>query len=678
MLEKIFYKGIKRLFPSEIKEGQVLYAEDENGLYLDNENTRDRLNPPADWEETDQNSPSYIANKPEIDDTLTVSGAVADAKAVGDEMADLKGALNELDEEIDDLKGDLSEAESWKQSGQEGELLSKDSEGELTWISLDDIRDEIANINKRVNLNSVKLYSSDTSMIWLENVGTNVDVISLIDQGDENTSVRITGFDNTVSSVQDIVAFYDNLDTMNGITAQGDIVEGQAQVSGILRTGYITNEKRVELENRYGDIQIIADKSNEQLLDDLVTSLDDGTYVNKYHVGDIIPIQIDDTYYNTVVMAVDTDVDADNNTIPLTLGTVDLVGTMQMNTTDTNSGGWASSKGRTTVAEYVNKLPNELQDRLVPAKKYSVIYGDTEQITYDKLWIPSNKELGFTSNQESSNTVYSGIYTDNTSRIKKRNNTSSGYWTRTTYTNGTSEFNAVESGGINGHTYTSNSLGIALCFCLGADPEIKAWNDLKSSIQNGTYATDYSVGDELPYTTTDGETYHAVIVGFDKDVDANDRTIPVTMITEELWKTAYPMNSTATNAGGWNASVMRTSTMPAIKAKLPKYVTTNLVSAKKYSLLTDRSTQQTIDDVWIPNHYEMGFTGYETSGPTYNGVFTNDASRIKKLNGIITSYHNRTAYPGYSTHFHGVTTDGAAGGTKAEVAYTFPLGFCLG
>lgn len=50
-----------------------------------------------DWEEDDPNDPAYIKNKPdipEIDETLSIEGAAADAKAVGDALAGIVTADN--------------------------------------------------------------------------------------------------------------------------------------------------------------------------------------------------------------------------------------------------------------------------------------------------------------------------------------------------------------------------------------------------------------------------------------------------------------------------------------------------------------------------------------------------------------------------------------------------------
>ena len=417
-------------------------------------------------------------------------------------------------------------------------------------------------------------------------------------------------------------------------------------------------------------------------LDLLCMALDDGTYTTKYNVNDTIPIDLDGATYTGKILAIDTDVDANDDPIPVTIGFDELLPTkMQMNTTNTNASGWEASAGRTTVAGYESKLPESVQLRLVAAKKYSIIQGGSEQVTYDKLWIPNYKELGFTSNQETSGPVYSGVYTDNNSRIKKLNGTANYYWTRTASSSVTNIFRRVDTSGEARSSAAGDSNGVALGFCLGSKKSAEkiAWDNLHKSIYNGTVTTDYSLGDTIPYTTTDDDTYHAQIVGFGKDVDSSDQSIPVTFITQELWKTQYKMNSTNTNSGGWNASVMRTSTMPALKAKLPEYVTKRIVAAKKYSTIYSASGQTTVDEVWIPNYKELGFTSsQESGGASYSEVFNGNAAKIKKLNGTANYYWTRTAYASNSNLFRVVDASGEANSGYASTSYGVALGFCFG
>ena len=140
----------------------------------------------------------------------------------------------------------------------------------------------------------------------------------------------------------------------------------------------------------------------------------------------------------------------------------------------------------------------------------------------------------------------------------------------------------------------------------------------------------------------------------------------------------YPMNSTNINSDGWNASVMRTSTMPALKAKLPEYVTKHIVAAKKYSYNeTTSSEQTTVDEVWIPNYKELGFTfNQESGGASYSEVFNGNSARVKKFNGTVNSYWTRTATSNTNS-FRIVDTPGETNYGYASYSTGVALGFCF-
>lgn len=64
-----YYFGESADIP-EVDNGKILFETNTHALYADHNNQRIRYNPPADWNENDENSPSYIANKPEINSVL--------------------------------------------------------------------------------------------------------------------------------------------------------------------------------------------------------------------------------------------------------------------------------------------------------------------------------------------------------------------------------------------------------------------------------------------------------------------------------------------------------------------------------------------------------------------------------------------------------------------------------
>ena len=97
---------------------------------------------------------------------------------------------------------------------------------------------------------------------------------------------------------------------------------------------------------------------------------------------------------------------------------------------------------------------------------------------------------------------------------------------------------------------------------------IASQNMSESDIYN-TYG--WSVGDKKSITLSTNEVIEVQIIGFNHDTLSSDHTSKagITLQMVNCLSTRYGMNSSNTNAGGWNASVMRTSTLPTIKALLP-------------------------------------------------------------------------------------------------------------
>lgn len=81
----------------------------------------------------------------------------------------------------------------------------------------------------------------------------------------------------------------------------------------------------------------------------------------------------------------------------------------------------------------------------------------------------------------------------------------------------------------------------------------------------------WNLGDSIPITLSTGEVIEMQIIGVNHD-DLSDGTgkAGLTLQMKNCLATRYPMNSTNTNAGGYAASIMKTSTLPTIKALLPK------------------------------------------------------------------------------------------------------------
>ena len=136
------------------------------------------------------------------------------------------------------------------------------------------------------------------------------------------------------------------------------------------------------------------------------------------------------------------------------------------------------------------------------------------------------------------------------------------------------------------YTVTSSDIMIVSVYYDGVNPPFdpvfanNTWAQIENaSLQiaganmtsNEVYATyGWSIGDIKSETLSTNEVIQLQIIGFNHDTLSSDHTTKagITLQMVNCLATRYPMNSTNTNAGGWNACEMRTTTLPTIKALL--------------------------------------------------------------------------------------------------------------
>ena len=101
-------------------------------------------------------------------------------------------------------------------------------------------------------------------------------------------------------------------------------------------------------------------------------------------------------------------------------------------------GGWGSSEMRTYLSTTIWALiPAELQAVIKEVKKYSCIYDTsetkvTDDVTNDKLWIPSEREVFDSGNYETSGATYRNTLNDgNRIRCKSGVSTADNWYLRT-------------------------------------------------------------------------------------------------------------------------------------------------------------------------------------------------------------------------------------------------------
>lgn len=213
---------------------------------------------------------------------------------------------------------------------------------------------------------------------------------------------------------------------------------------------------------------------------EIFTAESDGTYSTKYSIGDTKMLDLGTEGQHLMeIVAFDTDDKADGSgKAKITWISKDqLATTHAMNATQKTvdgetaytAGGWEHSDMRAYLEDAVKPLiPQTVRDAIVPVTKVSSTYtGGAKvkdgQTTTDDVWIPSNHEVGFGTDYETTGAVYSGKFTSNASRIKKRNSSAEYWWLRSVAS--ASYFRRVNSDGYSNGNSAYNVYGVALGFC---------------------------------------------------------------------------------------------------------------------------------------------------------------------------------------------------------------------
>lgn len=202
-----------------------------------------------------------------------------------------------------------------------------------------------------------------------------------------------------------------------------------------------------------------------------------GDYATVYSIGDTKAVDMGDQGVICFqIAAFDADVDANGNTIPITWVAQQIMVTdKQMNKSGGSSGGYPASPMKTTVMSYYDRLPTILKSMIVPASKISRDRNGSSPrdiTSIETLWIPSYREIFGGTNYEKSGPIYSTLFPDQTSRVKKKYGTGSegSWWLRSAETIISYGFVYVGSNGISNQNNSFMTYGVVLGFCTGAIP----------------------------------------------------------------------------------------------------------------------------------------------------------------------------------------------------------------
>ena len=218
-----------------------------------------------------------------------------------------------------------------------------------------------------------------------------------------------------------------------------------------------------ELQNYY----IAQTETIEESWDDIIANNID--YSTKYKIGDIKFVKFSSLGYVPMqIVAFNADDKSDGTgKARITWISKNVIATMKMNDTNSNSGGWANCNIRNWLRNTLfQQLPQNLKDNIVNVNKtyYSQSDNQSTMMIIDNLWIPSLREMGSTGNNvEKSGASYS-ITTD--WRSKPYNGQAQDWYCRSTsYTWGDSWGGVKNSGRMADGLYNTNPEGVVLGFC---------------------------------------------------------------------------------------------------------------------------------------------------------------------------------------------------------------------
>ena len=205
---------------------------------------------------------------------------------------------------------------------------------------------------------------------------------------------------------------------------------------------------------------------------EVANSIVNDSYKTKFKIGDVIPLIFSGYNGYAQIAGIDEDVDYNGDVIPITWIAKNVLASSRSMNSSSSSSGWPSSSMRTYVNRLKSDMPSTLMNIIKSAKKYTKTYSNSSAISYDDIWIPSFREVMFTSSSssygEQSGAHYDGIF--NTAFLRKRSpiesSTYRSYWLRTTPTSYSTRYYYVYS---DGSTYLStdgtNSNYVLIGFC---------------------------------------------------------------------------------------------------------------------------------------------------------------------------------------------------------------------
>ena len=202
----------------------------------------------------------------------------------------------------------------------------------------------------------------------------------------------------------------------------------------------------------------------------IIAACQRGNVPDSWAVGDSKTMTINGTDYQIDIIGKNHDTYTAGGTAPLTFQMHDCYGTKyQMNSSNTNSGGWTSCAMRSThLPAILALMPTEVQNGIREVNKLTSAGSQSATIntTADKLFLLSEVEIfGSTTYSAAGEGTQYDYYKAGNSKVKKRNGSAAYWWERSPSAGGSTRFCRVDSNGSAKYNRADSSYGVAFGFC---------------------------------------------------------------------------------------------------------------------------------------------------------------------------------------------------------------------
>lgn len=206
------------------------------------------------------------------------------------------------------------------------------------------------------------------------------------------------------------------------------------------------------------------------------------------------------------------------------------------------------------------------------------------------------------------------------------------------------------------------------------------WAQIITACQKQVVPSTWKIGDQKAMTIG-GMDYLIDIIGKNHDTYTAGGTAPLTFQLHDCYGENKNMNSSNTNAGGWESCSMRQTHLPAILALMPTEAQNGIREVNKPTSAGNKSStiNTTADKLFLLSEVEIfGSTTYSVAGEgTQYDYYKAGNSKIKKQNGSAVRWWERSPDASSSTRFCMVYSNGNASRDNASRIFSVAFGFCF-